>query len=85
MQAMLQKVEPSCIIVHVLYIGEQQKRGGLGLLSGQNKVSCCLDFVRGLKSFQDQPLLSKTSQRMIDIFLFSSQKDLFAKSTFFSW
>ena len=28
-------------------------------------------------------LLSRTSQRVIDIFIFSSQEDLFAKSTFF--
>ena len=30
-----------------------------------------------------QPVLSKISQRVIDIFIFSSQEDLFAKSTFF--
>ena len=47
------------------------------------KQSILLPRLCGPKSFQDQPLLSKTSQRMVDIFIFSFQEDLFAKSTFF--
>ena len=81
-QATLPKMEPSCIIGHVLYIGEWQKRGGVGT-SLRPKQSILLPRLCGPKSFQDQPLLSKTSQRMIDIFIFSFQEDLFAKSTFF--
>ena len=82
MQATLPKIEPSCIIGHVLYIREWQKRGGLGTTLWP-KQSILLPRLCGPKSFQDQPLLTKTSQRMIDIFIFSSQEDLFAKSTFF--
>ena len=81
-QAMLPKMEPSCIIGHVLYIGEWQKRGGLGTTLWP-KQSILLPRLCRPKSFQDQPLLSRTSQRVIDIFIFSSQEDLFAKSTFF--
>ena len=78
----LPKVEPSCIIGHVVYIGECQKRGGQGTTFWP-KQSILLPRLCGPKSFQDQPLLSKTSQRMIDIFIFSSREDLFAKSAFF--
>lgn len=81
-QATLPKMEPSCIIGHVLYIGEWQKRGGLGTTLWP-KQSILLPQLCRPKSFQDQPLLSRTSQRVIDIFIFSSQEDLFAKSTFF--
>ena len=81
-QATLPKMEPSCIIGHVLYIGEWQKRGGLGTTLWP-KQSILLPRLCRPKSFQDQPLLSRTSQRVIDIFIFSSQEDLFAKSTFF--
>ena len=82
-QATLPKMEPSCIIGHVLYIGEWQKRGGLGTTLWP-KQSILLPRLCRPKSFQDQPLLSRTSQRVIDIFIFSSQEDLFAKSTFFA-
>ena len=67
---------------HVLYIGEWQKRGGLGTTLWP-KQTILLPRLCGPKSFQDQPLLSRTSQRVIDIFIFSSQEELFAKSTFF--
>ena len=83
MQATLPKMEPSCIVGHVLYIGEWQKRGGLGTTLWP-KQSILLPRLCGPKCFQDQPLLSKTSQRVTDIFIFSSQEDLFAKSFFFS-
>ena len=82
MQATLPKMEPSCIVGHVLYIGEWQKRGGLGTTLWP-KQSILLPRLCGPKCFQDQPLLSKTSQRVTDIFIFSSQEDLFAKSFFF--